>query len=423
MSPSQPKTPAGLRLPGLTTQILAAFVLGGLVGWLWPGFGQSLQLLATIFVRLVMVIIAPLIFSTLVVGIAGSGELRKLGGMAARAVGLFLVYTAFALALGFLLANFFQPGQGIPLGGGEVVALAAPPAESFWVRLFPRNALDAMARNDVLQMVVFSLLFGLALASAGEKGKPMLNLCRSLADVMFKFTGLVMLTAPLGVFGAAAAIVGKHGLAVGESFALYVLSVYVGLGLLLLVLFPALCWAFRIPLRRFYHAVKEPFAIAFATASSAAALPKAMENMESFGVPRRIAAFVLPTGMPLNLGGSTLFAGVAALFLLQVFQIPFTAAQQWQLFLTLYVAAKGIAAVPRASLVVIAASLASMGVPAEVTGAGIGLLIGIDAILDMPRTGVNTVGNCLAAALVARWEGAFQTSQRSQPADLPVSSL
>ncbi|MFQ5695601.1 MAG: dicarboxylate/amino acid:cation symporter [Terriglobia bacterium] len=405
--------------PGLTTQILIALVLGVLLGWLWPAAGARLGILATIFIRLVMVIIAPLVFSTLVVGIAGPGELRKLGSLALQAVILFLVLTAVALLLAFTLANLVQPGQGLAPPAATTASPLPAAGESFWVRLFPRSIVDAMARGDVLQIVVFSLLFAVALAAVGERGRPMLELCRSLADVMYRFTDLVMRAAPLGVLGAAAALVSQHGLRVGQNFLWLTVAVYAGLALMLFVLYPLLCLWFRIPLAGFFRAIKEPFAIAFATTSSAAALPKAMEVMERFGVPRRVVAFVLPTGTALNLAGSALFIGVAALFIAQAFQISLSLGDQLRFFVVLAVASKSVANVPRASLVALAAGLSGFGVPPEVVAAGFGFLLGIDPILDMPRTGVNTAGNCLAAALVARWQGGFRSGREWRAGQAP----
>ncbi|MFB3095896.1 MAG: dicarboxylate/amino acid:cation symporter [Candidatus Acidiferrales bacterium] len=394
------------RRPGLTFYILLALVLGALVGWLLPEVGRQLQVLATIFIRLVMMIIAPLIFSTLVVGIAGSGKLRELGGMVGKALAFYLLLTMLTMALGFGIGNWLQPGQGIVPPAGDI-SIAAP-EESFWVRLFPKSIVDAMARGDVLQIVVFSLVFALAVGAAGGRGKPVLDFCRSLADVMFKFTDYVMLAAPVGVFGAMAALVAAQGLTVGASFLRLTVATYLGFALIFFGLYPALLVFFRIPVREFWRAVREPLSIAFATTSSAAALPRAMEVMENFGVHRRVVAFVLPTGTAFNLAGSAFFIGVAGLFVVQAFGIPLAAGDQLVLFGTLFVASKGVTNVPRSSLVALAAGLSSFGVAPEVVAASFGLLLGIDPILDMPRTGVNTAGNCLAAALVARWQGSFR---------------
>ncbi len=391
--------------PGLTTQIFAALILGAAIGWLWPAAGESMQLLATVFIRLVLVIIAPLIFSTLVVGIAGQGDLRRLGGLAVRSFSLFLAVTILALCLAFGLALLLQPGSGITASADAIADLGAPPAESFWIRLFPRSIVDAMARGDVLQIVVFAILFSIAISLAGDSGRHLLDLCRSLVRVMYRFTDLVMMAAPLGVLGAAAALVSRQGLQVGASFVRLAVAVYLGLGFLLFVVYPLLAVAFRIPLKRIFHAVKEPFAVAFATASASAALPKSMESMEAAGVPRSVVSFTIGTGLSFNPSGSTVFVGIASLFIVQAYHVPLSAADHLLLFGTLFVATKGIAGVPRSSLVVIAAALPAIGLPPEVIGSGVGLLLGIDPLLDMPRTAVNTAGNCLAAAVVAKWQG------------------
>lgn len=399
-------------LRGLTAQILIALVLGGLIGWRWPHLGQQLEILATIFVRLVLVIIAPLIFATLVVGIAGSGKLKKLGPMAVQAISYFLIVTAVAMLLGFALGNLLQPGDGLMPPTEAAPAPLVQEEASFWVRLFPRSIVAAMARGDVLQIVVFSLLFAVALAASGTRGQAVLDFCRALAEVMYRFTDLVMKLAPVGVLGASAALVGQHGLAVGKSFLWLTIGVYAGLILVFFGLYPLLCWGFRIPVGGFFRAIKEPFAIAFATTSSAAALPKAMEVMEGFGVPRRVVAFVLPTGYSFNLAGSSLFLGVAALFVAQTYDVGLGLGEQAVLLGTVYVASKGIPLVPRGSLVALVAGLSSFGLPAAVVGASFGFLLAIDPILDMPRTGVNVGGNCLATALVARWQGSFSQSTR-----------
>jgi proton glutamate symport protein len=396
-----------LRMPGLTTQILVALAAGAIVGWMWPETGRSLQVLATIFVRFVLVIIAPLIFSSLTIGIAGQGELRRLGGIALRAGAYFLAITAVALALGMMLALLLQPGLGLPAPERHAGDRFVPPSESFWVRIVPQSIFDAMARGDVLQIVLFSLVFGLAVALAGESGQPVRDWCGSLAKVMFKFTDLVMRAAPIGVFGAAAALVSRQGLAVGANILRLIFAVYAGLALLMLLVFPAVALLFRLPLRRLLHAVKEPFAIAFATSSASAALPKSMESMEIMGVPRPIVALVMPVGLSLNAAGTTVFAGVAALFILQAFAVPGDPAGLWTLAGALYLASKGVGGVPRVGLVVTAAGLAAVGVPEDVIGAGLGVLLGIDPILDMPRTAANVTGNCLAAAVIARRQGRF----------------
>jgi proton glutamate symport protein len=405
------------RGPGLTTQVLIALALGALVGWLWPALGARLEILSTIFIRLVLMIIAPLVFSTLVVGVAGApaagrGEARRLGAMAVRSLAYFLAVTAAILALGIGLGFLFSPGAGLAPPAAAAPVSAPPAEEPFWLRFIPRNVVEAMARGDVLQIVVFSLLFAAALAAAGERSRPVLDVCRALAETMYRLTDIVMRAAPVGVLGAAAALVAAQGLKVGESYLRLTLAVWFGLALVFFGLFPLLGrWA-GLPMRGFYRAVREPFAIAFATTSSAAALPPAMEVMEKFGVPRGVAAFVLPTGYSFNLDGAALYIGVAAVFTAQAFGLALAPTDWLALAATLYVASKGIATVPRGSLLAFAAGLSSFGIPAETVGAAFGLLLAIDPILDMPRTGVNVSGNCLAAALVARWQDSFESNER-----------
>ena len=391
--------------PSLTAQILAALALGAAFGWSWPDAGASVQVLATVFIRLVLVVIGPLIFSTLVVGIAGQGDLRRLGILVVRAFSLFVGVSLVALLVAFGLANLFRPGIGFGASTAALANLGAGPSESFWIRLFPTSIADAMARGDVLQIVVFSVIFAVAISLAGEAGRPLLDVCRSLARVMYRFTDLVMLAAPVGVFGAAASLVSRQGLRVGANFVRLIAAVYIGLAILVFLVYPLLALLFGIPLRKLCRAVKEPAAVAFATASASGALPKSMENMEAAGLPRSVVAFTLGTGLSFNPSGSTVFIGVASVFILQAFGFPLTFGDQLVLFVTLFVASKGIGGVPRSSLVVIAAGLPAVGVPPEVVGAGVGLLLGIDPILDMPRTAVNTVGNCLVTALVAGWQG------------------
>jgi proton glutamate symport protein len=410
-----PKRARGPR-PGLTTQILAALVAGCLVGWRWPEFGERLQILATIFVRLVLVVIGPLILATLVVGIAGQGSLRRLGRLAAQAFGLFVANTCAALAIASALANVLQPGRGIATAAALAADVGQAPSESFWIRLFPRSIADALARGDVLQIVVFGVLFGIAVSMAGNAGLPLLELFRSLAQAMYKLTNLVMMAAPLGAFGAAAALIGQQGFQAAYGFLRLIIAVYLGLAFLLLVCYPTVAWLFRVPLRELCRAAKEPVAVAFATASASGAMPKAMENMEAMGVPGSIVSFTMGTGLNFNPSGSTVYVGVATLFVLQAYRMPMGMLDQLTVLGVLFVATKGIGGVPRSSLVVIAAALPALGLSQESTGAAVGLLLGIDPLLDMPRTAVNTAGNCLASALVARWQGVPLPAPHANPA-------
>ncbi len=392
--------------PSLTFQILLALAAGAALGVLRPSLGRSLGILGVVFVRLVLAIVAPLIFAGLTAGIAAQDNLKRLGRLAVHALAYFVGLTAVALAAGMGLGLALRPGAGFAGEAQPATGLLAPQAEPFLVRIFPQSIFDALARGDVLQIALFAIVFGLAANLAGEAGRPLREWCASLAQVMYKFTDLVMRAAPIGVFGAAAAVAGREGGSPGAGLLRLVLAVYLGLGFLLLLLFPLLALVSRVPLRRFWRAVKEPFAVAFATASVAAALPKAMENMERMGLPRSVVAFVLPVGLSLNPAGTTLFAGVAALFVMQASGFEAGGAGFWTLYAALYLAGKGVAGVPRFGLVVTAAALASVGMPEDAVAAGIGVLLGIDPLLDMPRTAVNITGNCLVAAVVSRRERA-----------------
>lgn len=385
-------------------QILLALAAGAILGGLRPSLGRALGILGVVFVRLVLAIVAPLIFAGLTAGIAAQENLRRLGGLAVHALAYFLGLTAVALGAGMGLGLALRPGAGVAAEAQPAAGLLAPPAEPFFVRIFPQSIFDALARGDVLQIALFAIVFGLAANLAGEAGRPLREWCASLAQVMYRFTDLVMRAAPIGVFGAAAAVAGREGGSLGAGLLRLVLAVYIGLGFLLLLLYPLLALVSRVPLRRFWQAVKEPFAVAFATASVAAALPKAMQNMERMGLPRPVVALVLPLGLSLNPAGTTLFAGVAALFVMQASGLEARGAGFWTLYAALYLAGKGVAGVPRFGLVVTASALASVGMPADAVAAGMGVLLGIDPLLDMPRTAVNITGNCLVAAIVSRRE-------------------
>ncbi len=395
-----------VRLPGLSTQVVVALVLGVLVGWLFPGFGKRLDIVSQSFVRLVLVIIAPLIFSTLVVGISDSGRASEVGHLALRTVILFLVLGVCGLGLGFVAAGLLHPGSGISVAGSaeeaQKILQQVGAREPFVLRLVPASIVEAMSRGDILQIVVFSLLFALALRAGGERGQPVLDFCRSLTAVMFRFTDYVMALAPVGVFGAAAAVVARQGLSLLANFAWLIVAVYSSLAVLLLLIFPAVALLWRIPMRRLMGSAKEAVLITFATASSAAGLPKALEGLEDFGLPKGVAGFVLSTGISMNQCGTSAFVGAAALFVVQAYQIPLAGREMAVLFGTLFIVSRAIPAVPRGSLLIVAAGLGSFGFPPEIIAGGIGLLLGIDPILDMARSATNMAGHCLTAAVVAR---------------------
>jgi proton glutamate symport protein len=397
----------------ITTQIIVGLVLGIAVGYVWPAFGVGVKPLADAFLRMIKMIIAPLVFSTLVVGIAGTGDLKAMGRIGLKAIIYFEVATTVALFLGLVLVNVFQPGAGLTLPAGADAQAAAGLVQSqqrgwdIFLHLFPTSVIDAMARGDILQVVVFSTFFGIAVAAIGPKGRPVLDVLESTAQVMFRFTNYVMMLAPIGVFAAMASTVGSKGLGILFTLGKLVGLMYVGLAIFALIVLGAVSTIIRVPFLAFVRAIREPFLIAFTTASSEAALPKAMEVMERFGVPKNIVAFVLPTGYSFNLDGSTLYLSLASVFVAQMAGVSMTIGQQLIMMLTLMLTSKGVAGVPRASLVVLAATLSQFGLPLE----GAAILLGIDQIMDMGRTAVNVMGNCIATAVVARWEGVLDDQQ------------
>jgi proton glutamate symport protein len=401
------------RMPGLTTQIFLGLLLGIVVGYLWPAFGVAVKPLADAFLRMIKMIIAPLIFATLVVGIAGTGDLKTMGRIGLKAIVYFEVATTVALFVGLGLVNIFRPGAGLtmPIGGNEsAVAAMAQNQQHAWdifLHLFPTSVIDAMARGDILQLVVFSIFFGIALAAVGAKGRPLVELLESTAQVMFKFTAYVMAFAPVGVFAAIAATVGGKGLGILFTLGKLVVLMYAGLVVVILVVVAGTAALVRVPFLTFLKAVREPFLIAFTTASSEAALPSALTLMERFGSPNHIVAFVLPTGYSFNLTGTTLYLSLASVFVAQLAGVPMTFGQQLVMMLTLMLTSKGVAGVPRAALVVLTATLTQFGLPLE----GAAILLGIDQIMDMGRTAVNVMGNCIATVVVARWEGVFDDAQ------------
>ena len=410
----QPQSPARpSRLPGLTTQIFIGLIIGILIGWLNPTLGVEIKPLADLFLRMIKMIIAPLLFSTLVVGIAGAGDLKTMGRIGAKAMLWFWAATTVALVIGLVMVNLFQPGVGVSLpAGSDTSALAAMAGQqqSGWgviLHMVPTSIVDAMARGDILQVVVFASFFGVALAAIGERGAPVVALLDSVAQVMFKFTAYVMKFAPIGVMAAMAATVGGKGLAILFTLGKLVLTMYAGLILFVLIVVVTAAVVCRVPFLSFFRAIREPFLIAFTTASSEAALPKALEVMERFGVPKRIVSFVLPTGYSFNLDGSTLYLSAGAIFVAQLAGIDLSWQQQLVMMLTLMVTSKGVAGVPRAGLVILTATLTTFGLPLE----GAAILLGIDQVLDMGRTAVNVMGNCIATVVVARWEGEFDDAK------------
>ena len=395
------------RFPTLTTQILLGLAVGILIGAVWPHAGVAVKPVADAFLRMIKMIIAPLIFSTLVVGVAGAGDLRATGRIGLKAIIYFEVATTIALAIGLGLVNVFRPGAGLALpltGDASAVAAIARNQQTAWdmfLHLFPTSVVDAMARGDILQVVVFSLFFGVALSAMGASGRPVVAVLESLAQVMFKVTSYVMAFAPLGVFAAMASTVGSRGLAVLLTLGKLVVLMYAGIALFVVIVVIGVSILVGVPVLKFARAIREPFLLAFTTASSEAALPKSLEVMERFGVPKNIVAFVVPMGYSFNLDGTTMYLSLASVFVAQLAGVQMTIGQQLAMMLTLMLSSKGVAGVPRGALVVLAATLTQFNLPLE----GAAILLGIDHIMDMGRTALNVTGICLAAAVVARWEG------------------
>ncbi len=369
-----------------------------------PGIAVQLAPVTNIFLRLIRSIIAPLIFGTLVYGVAGAGDIKQMGRIGMKAIVYFELITTLALFIGLAAVNLVQPGRGVTLTKSAAEANIPNTPMSLGAVLehvFPTSVIDSMARGDVLQIVVFAFLFGAACSAIGERARPVVMFCESLAEVMFRYTSYVMYLAPFGVGAAIAVTVGSKGVGVLFGLTKLIGTMYAALVVLVVFVFGTVIVLTGIPLRRFFMAVRQPFLIAFSTASSEAALPLALENMERFGVPKHIVAFVLPTGYSFNLDGSTLYLSLASVFVAQAAGVQMSLGQQLLMMLTLMLTSKGVAGVPRAAIVILAGTLSTFQLPME----GIAVLLGVDALMDMARTSVNVLGNCLASAVVARWEG------------------
>lgn len=400
---------AFLRARTLTQWIIVGMVVGTLVGWLAPNAGIAVKPLSDVFLRMIKSIVVPLIFSTLVIGVAGHGDdLKRVGRLALKSIVYFEGVTTLALAVGLLAVNLLRPGDGVQLPAPE--AGAAPGVtggvtlSGLLQHLVPQSFFEAAANNDVLSVVFWSVLFALALTQIREGPRDVvLRFVEGLVEIMFRFTGLVMRFAPIGIGAAIAYTVGHSGLGVFSSLGKLVLTLYLALVVFIAVVLLPVAYLAGVPVRRFFGAVRGPALIAFSTASSEAALPKAMVQMEGIGVPRRIVAFVIPTGYSFNLDGSTLYLAVAAVFAAQAAGMALSIGQQLVMMLTLMLTSKGVAGVPRAALVILSGTLASFHIPLE----AVAVILGVDALMDMARTSVNVVGNCLASVVLARWEGEF----------------
>ncbi len=390
----------------LTSWIFIGLALGLLIGIYFPDLAHGLTPFRSLFLHGVKCIIAPLIFASIVSGINSSGSVKGLGRLGLRAIIWFEVATTAALVIGLLFVNLFRPGDGLSVGHGVDPAIieAAQNKMSFGgfiEHLLPTNFAEAVVKGDVLQIVIFSVIFGIAVLLAGEKGRPVVAVCESLNQVMFKFTELIMKLAPLGVGAAMAGSIAEHGLAVLIPMAKMVGTLYGSLVVfVILVLVPALMWS-RIRLKPFFKELRPSIVLAFATTSSESAYPGALQSLEKIGIPNRIASFVLPMGYSFNLDGSTLYLAIASVFIAQAAHIELPISTQLAMMLTLMLTTKGVAAVPRASMVVLSATLTAFGLPLE----GVVLIMGVDEFMDMARTTVNLTGNCVATTVVAHWEG------------------
>jgi proton glutamate symport protein len=405
-----------VRRVSLTQWILLSMVAGILAGWFFPDACQNLQIVSNIFLRLIRCILVPLVFGMLVVGIAGhSDDLKAVGRLAFKTIIYFEVVTTLALAVGLLAVNFARPGVGIRLPASAAAAESLTTThvtfQGVIEHLVPRSFFEAAATNDILQVVCFSVLFAVALTQVtGESRATLLRFCEALTEVMFRFTGLVMKFAPFGVGAAMAVTVGHSGIGVLLNLGKLIFTLYGALvAFCLLVLLPV-ALLFRIPVRDFLKAIREPALLAFSTSTSEAAMPDAIKRMIQLGVPRRIVSLVLPLGYSFNLDGSTLHLAVGSMFVAQAAGVHLSLSQQIMMMLTLMLTSKGMAGVPRASQVILAGTLATFNLPLE----GLVLIIGVDQLLDMARTTINLVGNCLATAVMARWEGEFRVKPPSE---------
>lgn len=396
------------RKKSLTTWILVCMVAGAEFGYDVPSVAKKLQVFSDIFLRLIKTIIAPLLFSTLVVGIAGHADIKQIGRMGWKSLLYFEIVSTIALFIGLLAINISQAGVGVVLPPSPstppITGIKAQTTSEFILHIFPENIAKAIFDGQILQIVIFSIIFGIAVAMVKEKYRiPMIRFSESLAETMFKFTNIVMFYAPIAVFAAIAYTVGHMGLDILYNLFKLLATLYVALIVFLLFVLLPVALLFKIPVRQFIKAVSKPATIAFATSNSESALPSAMESMEKFGIPRKIVAFVIPTGYSFNLDGTTLYLSLASIFVAQAAGIHLTLDKQLLICITLMLTSKGVAGVSRASLVILLGTAVSFGLPVE----PIFIILGIDVLMDMARTAVNVIGNCLATCVIARWEKEF----------------
>ncbi len=396
----------------LTLFIFLAFAVGILFGWLCPEYAVKMQFFADVFLRMVKMIIAPLIFATLVVGIAGHGDMKSLGKIGLKTLVYFEIVTTIALVIGLAAANILKPGVGFNIDLSSISLQAVEGMKTvhidhsishMFLNAVPVSLFEAMADGNLLQIVVFAIFFAFAICAVGKKARPVLDFLQGVCEIMFKFTEFVMMFAPMGVFGAIAATVGKNGISILMSYGKLICVTYTALIVFVVTVLLVVCKIIKIPFFGMLKALKDPALLAFTTASSEAALPRAMEVMEKFGVPKNIVSFVMPTGYTFNLDGTTLYLTLATLFCAQIAGINLSLETQLMIMVTLMLTSKGIAGIPRVSLVVLTGTLTSFGLPVV----GVAILLGIDQILDMGRTTINLIGNCVATTVVACWERDF----------------
>lgn len=409
---------------GLSGWIGIGLLAGVIVGAIAPDFAKQLKPLGDVFIRMIKMIVVPLIFSSLIMGIAGTGDFKKLGRLGGKAILWFEIATTLALFIALFAVNIAEPGVGVNLsatsGATDIVNKAASKQMDhiqMLVNIIPTNIIDAMARGDMLQIIFFSCLFAIAAASMGKEGKQIVDLSKSITHIMFQVTHYVMYISPIGIFGAIAYTVGAFGLEMLIPLLKLVLTLYAALIVFLALILGIASALTKVNLFKLFFALKEPTILAFTTAASEAALPIAMEKLKKVGIPNHIVSFVLPLGYTFNLDGSTLYSALTVVFIAQVYGVPFPIDQQILMMITLMLSTKGIAGVPGGSLIVVAATSAAFGLPVE----GLALILGVDRVLDMGRTVCNLLGNCIAAALVGRWEKEISAEDLTRLIENPLT--
>lgn len=396
-------------------QILIALAVGAVVGHFFPDFGMALRPVGDGFIRLIKMIVVPIVFSTIVIGAAGSGSIKKMGSLGIKTIIWFEVITTLVLGLGLVLANVLKPGVGLDLSHlakkdiNELSGYTDKVVDfkQMILDIIPTNIIDVMARNDLLAVIFFAILFGVAAAGIGKASEPVMNFFESTAQIMFKLTQIVMVTAPIGVLALMAASVGQYGIELLLPMFKLVGTVFLGLFLILFVLFPLVGLIFHIKYFEVLKMIWDLFLIAFSTTSTETILPQLMDRMEKYGCPKRVVSFVVPSGLSLNCDGSSLYLSVSCIFLAQAFHVDMTLSQQLLMMLVLVMTSKGIAAVPSGSLVVLLATANAVGLPAE----GVAIIAGVDRVMDMARTGVNVPGHAMACIVVSKWEKAFREKE------------